>query len=307
MIGSRRSNPISILLQSPSPEESVSQVSSVFRQRAIWLLSLLLLAASIAAIPALNARSARVPGLGAGASGSDELHDGAARLRPLRFQSGGVCRRRRRGRQARCAHLRFEALAHHAAGRVHRRGSGGCGFRSRRLAGLLRHQQPRGQPQSSVPEQGRRHLRGRGCGARRGRRESTKHRRVDGRRLGRLRQRRLRRPPALPVRASGALSQRAGATVRGRGCAGGTAGARQRECSDVARLRPRRPSRSVHCRLLGRVDRSVVAHHHAHHAGELRVRQQRRPQVSAVEPWRRDVRGSHHRRRHHAVAAGRWR
>ena len=51
--------------------------SSVFRQRAIWLLSLLLLAASIAAIPALNARSARVPGLGARGSGVDALHDGA--------------------------------------------------------------------------------------------------------------------------------------------------------------------------------------------------------------------------------------
>ena len=46
------------------------------RQRAIWLLSLLLLAASIAAIPALNARSARMAGPAGRVSGLDGLDDG---------------------------------------------------------------------------------------------------------------------------------------------------------------------------------------------------------------------------------------
>ena len=47
------------------------------RQRSIWLLSMLLLAASIAAIPALNARSAGVSGRGVLGSDTDALHDGA--------------------------------------------------------------------------------------------------------------------------------------------------------------------------------------------------------------------------------------
>ena len=50
---------------------------------------------------------------------------------------------------------------HHAAGRLDGRVGGGGRLRSRRLAGLLRHQQPRGQPQSPVSQQGRRHVRGR--------------------------------------------------------------------------------------------------------------------------------------------------
>ena len=47
------------------------------KRRLIWLLSTLLLAVSIAAIPALNARSAGVPGLGVRGSDPDAVHDGA--------------------------------------------------------------------------------------------------------------------------------------------------------------------------------------------------------------------------------------
>ena len=56
----------------------------------------------------------------------------------------------------------------------------------------------------------------------RGRREPARHRRVDGRRLGRLRQRRLGRPVPLPLRPSGALSQRQGRSLRRGRRAGGS-------------------------------------------------------------------------------------
>ena len=48
----------------------------------------------------------------------------------------------------------------------------------------------------------------------RGRRQPARHRRVDGRGLGRLRQRRLRRSVPLSLRPPGALSQRAGQALR---------------------------------------------------------------------------------------------
>ena len=57
------------------------------------------------------------------------------------------------------ADVRRAARAHHAAGRGDGRGGRRRRLRSRRLAGPLRHEQRRGQPQSPVSQQGRRHVR----------------------------------------------------------------------------------------------------------------------------------------------------
>ena len=186
---------------------------------------------------------------------------------------------------------------HHAAGRLDGRVGGGRRLRPRRLAGLLRHEQRRGQPEPSVPQQRRRHLRGRRRGRRARRRQSGRHRRVDGRGLGRLRQRRLRGPLPLQVRPAGALPQRRRPRVRARVRAA-------RACR--AGSTPTAPIWLDYDRD-GRLDlflagywpeqtRPLAPADDADHAGELRVRRERRPEVPAPQPRRRHVRGDVGRR-----------
>ena len=126
------------------------------------------------------------------------------------FRLRGVARRRRASTSStRAPTFDRAARPHHAAGRLDGRGGRRRRFRPRRLAGLLRHQQraraastactatrATARSATSPPAAGRR------------RRESPRHRRVDGRGLGRLRQRRLRGPVPLQVRPPGAVSQR---------------------------------------------------------------------------------------------------
>ena len=107
------------------------------------------------------------------------------------------------------------------------------------------------------------------------------------------------RPRAVPQRRRQAL-RRVSATRR-------AAAVGERQQRHLARLRPRRPARPVHRRLLARRRRSLAARDDADHAGELRVRQQRRPQVPAAQRGRRHVRGRHRRRWASPAGAGRWR
>ena len=91
---------------------------------------------------------------------------------------------------------------------------------------------------------------------RRRRRQPARDRRVDGRRVRRLRQRRLRGPVPLPLGPRRSCST----TTAASGSRGSTACALpalgQHQHRRVARLRPRRPARSLHRRLLSpkRVD-----------------------------------------------------
>ena len=87
----------------------------------------------------------------------------------------------------------------------------------------------------------------------------------------------------------------------------GPAGLGQRQHRRLARLRSRRPARSVRRRLLPRIGEPVEARRHAHDAGELRVREQRRPEVSVPESRRRTIRGSQRAGRDWRRGAGRWR
>ena len=64
----------------------------------------------------------------------------------------------------------------------------------------------------------------------------------------------------------------------------------QHQHRDLVRLRSRRPARPVPRRLLSRAPQSLEARRHEDHAGELRVREQRRPQVPVSQPGRRAVR-----------------
>ena len=89
---------------------------------------------------------------------------------------------------------------------------------------------------------------------------------------------------------------------------GRPAGVGQHQHGDVAGLRSRRPTRLLHGRLLRRGRQSLEAVDHEDHAGELRVRDQRRPQVPVSQPRRRAVRGGQRRARARPRRAGhsRW-
>ena len=89
-----------------------------------------------------------------------------------------------------------------------------------------------------------------------------------------------------------AVSQRSRSGLHARDRHGRLAGLGQRQHGRVARLRSRRPARSLRRRLLPRIGEPLEARRHAHDAGELRVRQQRRAQVPVPESRRRHVRGS---------------
>ena len=84
------------------------------------------------------------------------------------------------------------------------------------------------------------------------------------------------------------------------------AGVGQRQHRDLARLRSRRPARPVPGRLLSGTRQSLEARRHEDHAGELRVREQRRPEVPVPQPRRRAVRGGQREGRLDARRAGRW-
>ena len=156
-------------------------------------------------------RAARVELAG---DGERSRRDGRRRRQPLRLPARGVGEGAGRGLRAPGPHVRRAAGAHHAAGRGHGRGRRRCRLRSGRLAGLLRHQQRRGQPQSPVSQSGEWDLHRCRRTNGRGRREPARHRRVDGCGLGRLRQRWLGRSVPLSLRRPGALSQRSGRPLR---------------------------------------------------------------------------------------------
>ena len=129
--------------------------------------------------------------------------------RSLRLPPGrGVQGVRRRFRPPRPDEARPEARPHPADHRL----DGGVGvgrrFRPRRLAGHLRHQRRRGEQEPPLPQHARRHVQGRGRGSGPRRPEPGRHRRLHGRRLGRLRQRRLRGRAGLQVGPAGAVPQR---------------------------------------------------------------------------------------------------
>ena len=79
---------------------------------------------------------------------------------------------------------------------------------------------------------------------------TSRHRRVDGRGLGRLRQRRLRGSVPLPLGPAGAVPQRRRPRVHARRRARGLPAWVNANSRGLARLRPRRPARSLPRRLL---------------------------------------------------------
>ena len=87
----------------------------------------------------------------------------------------------------------------------------------------------------------------------------------------------------------------------------GSAGVGQRQHGGLARLRSRRPARSVRRRLLPGVGQPLEARRHADDAGELRVREQRRTQVSVPQSRRRPLRGGQRAASGSRRAAGRSR
>ena len=141
------------------------------------------------------------------------------------------------------------------------------------------------------------------------RRQSARHGRVDGRGVGRLRQRRLRRPVADQVGTPGAVPQRSRVSGFTR-------------VSEQAGL-PRWINANtaiwfdydgdglldhVHRRLLLGRHRPLASHHDANHAGEFRVREERRPQdicstISATANLKKSARKSGIDSRRWALAA----
>ena len=179
---------------------------------------------------------------------------------------------------------------------------------ARRPARSLRHQQQGGLEEPPVSQPRRRHVRGRRGAAGRRRPQPRRDRRVDGRGLGRLRQRRLRGSLPLSLGPARAVSQRSAASGFTRVTEhGGPARVGQRQHRRLARLRSRRPARSLRRRLLPRIDQPLEARRHADDAGELRVREQRRPQVPVPQSRRRPVRRGQRAGRAHRRAAGRSR
>ena len=100
--------------------------------------------------------------------------------------------------------------SHHAGGRFDGRVGVDRRFRSRRLVGHLRRQQRHRQQERFVPQSGRRHFQGRGRRTRHRGCQSAGHRSFHRRGVGRLRQRRLRRPVPHQVGTPRALPQRPG-------------------------------------------------------------------------------------------------
>ena len=184
-------------------------------------------------------------------SGKDQRQSRrAGRTRSLWFLASGSCAR---GRHRFCspgAHARLEARRHHARGRVDGRVGLHRRLRSRRLARHLRDQQRHRQQESSLPQQSRRHVYRccRAIGHRR--REPTRHRRLNGRGVGRLRQRRLRGSLPHQVGQARAISQRPGQTLHARERTSRAAAVDQRQHRRLVRLRPRWQARSLRRRLL---------------------------------------------------------
>ena len=113
-----------------------------------------------------------------------------------------------------------------------------------------------GSEELPLPQPRRRHVQGRGRRAGRRGREPAGHGRLHGRGLGRLRQRRLRRPVPLQVGTPRAVPQRRGPRLHARDRSGGASRLGQRQHGHLVRLRPRRAARPFPRRLLPR-DRST--------------------------------------------------
>ena len=95
---------------------------------------------------------------------------------------------------------------------------------------------------------------------------------------------------SLQVRPARALQQRWRTGVRSRVRARRPAGVGQCQRGHLVGLRRRRMARSVPLGLLAGGHRSLASEDDPHHAGELRVRRERRPQVRVPQSWRRHVR-----------------
>ena len=134
--------------------------------------------------------------------------------------------------------------------------------------------------------------------------ESCRDRRVDGRGVGGLRQRRLRGSLRVSLGPPGSLSQRSRAGLHACDRYGRTARVGERQHRGVVRLRLRRPPRPLRRRLLPRDGEPLEARRHAHDAGELRVREQRRAEVSLPQSWRGQVRGGERARGARVAALG---
>ena len=218
--------------------------------------------------------------------------------RPRRWASTSPTRARRS--TPKLAHI-MPQVASMGAGAGHRR------RRRRRPRRPLRHQQQGRLEEPAVSQQGRRHVRGHRRARRAGGAQPARHRRLDGQRLGRLRQRRLRGRDRLQVGQAGAVPQRRRQGVHVDQRPRRPAGLGQHQRRRLARLRSRRQARSVPRRLLRRAGEPLEARQHEDDAGELRVRQQRRPQVPVSQSRRRALRGSQREGRPHARGGGRWR
>ena len=154
----------------------------------------------------------------------------------------------------------------------------------------------------------RRHVRGRGRGAGRRRREPGRDRRLDGRGLGRLRQRRLRRPVPLQVGPAGAVPQR-------RRHAASPASPSRRPAR--AGSTPTAPTWLDYDRdgqldlfVGGYWDEKLDLWHlddHEDDAGELRVRPERRAEVPASATAATARSRTSRRSRASTAAAGPWR
>ena len=187
--------------------------------------------------------------------------------------------------------------ADHAAGRVDGRGRRRGRLRSRWLAGFLRHGQRRRSENHLYRNQGDGTFRDVARGDARRRREPSGHGRLDGRRLGRLRQRRLRGSVLYKYGRPELFHNDEGQRVHAGGRAGRSAEVGQRQQRDLARLRSRRPSRSPAVGILARGRRSLAFDDDARDAGELRVCGERRPEVCAPQQGRWHVRRHHRERR----------
>ena len=203
--------------------------------------------------------------------------------------------------------LRRAARAHHAAGRVDGRGGRGGRLRSRRLAGLLRHQQRRRQPQPPVPQPRRRHVHAtwraalgvadvnqRGTGVSMGAVWGD----YDNDGFEDLFLYKYGPPGAVPQRRRAGVHSPCRRARRPAG-AGST---------------PTAPSGSTTTATAGSTCSSpatgprtstLAPEDDADHAGELRVREERRPEVPVPQPRRRHVRGTSRGAGHRSRGAGR--
>ena len=173
---------------------------------------------------------------------------------------------------------RVDPLVAGIAAQITGRRGGGLGGRRRRrrLAGPLRREQRARRAQRPVPQPRRRHLRGAGRARRAGGPEPRGRGVLDGLGVGRLRRRPRRGRLRLRLGAPALAAQRRRARVHRRHRGLRARGVDELQRRHLARLRPRRAPRPVRDRVLLRGARPVEPRDHAHHAGQLRVLEERR-------------------------------